>query len=120
MGSLGRITSLSDLPSDKLLLGWLKQAVAFVDSGIYTSPIAARNRVAKAPKPAPETAPDFLQALSANKPAADAYAVFSPSCQREYMEWITTAKRPETRATRIATAVAWIAEGKQRNWKYQA
>ncbi len=44
MGSLGRITSLKDLPSDKLMLGWIRQAAAFVDSGQYTSPIAARTR----------------------------------------------------------------------------
>jgi uncharacterized protein YdeI (YjbR/CyaY-like superfamily) len=119
MGSLGRITSISDLPDDKLLLGWLKQAVAFIDSGNYTSPIKARQKVVKAPKATPPLATDFLESLSGNKRASAVYATFSPSCKREYLEWITTAKRPETRATRIATAVAWIAEGKQRNWKYQ-
>jgi uncharacterized protein YdeI (YjbR/CyaY-like superfamily) len=35
------------------------------------------------------------------------------------MEWIAEAKRPETRDKRIAIAIEWIAEGKQRNWKYQ-
>ena len=118
MGSLGKITSLKDLPSDKQLLAWFKQAAAFMESGTHTSPIAAR--VAKAPKPTPETPEDFLAALAKNKKAATVFAAFSPSCQREYLEWITSAKRPETRALRIATAILWIAEGKQRNWKYQA
>ena len=45
MGSLGRITSLKDLPSDKRMLGWIRQAAAFVDNGQYTSPIAARRKV---------------------------------------------------------------------------
>src|SRR3984957_8967154 len=44
MGSLGRITSVADLPSDKQMLGWIRQAAAFVDSGQYTSPIAARRK----------------------------------------------------------------------------
>jgi uncharacterized protein YdeI (YjbR/CyaY-like superfamily) len=35
------------------------------------------------------------------------------------VEWVADAKRSETRDKRIATAVEWIAEGKQRNWKYQ-
>jgi uncharacterized protein YdeI (YjbR/CyaY-like superfamily) len=35
------------------------------------------------------------------------------------VEWIADAKRPETRGKRIATAIDWITEGKQRNWKYQ-
>ena len=127
MGSLGRITSLATLPPDAQLLAWLKQAVAFVDSGNYTSPIAARSKVAKAatqsvvkaPKPATEIPEAFAQALKASQPAAKAFAAFSPSCQREYTEWIADAKRPETRDKRIAQAIEWIAEGKQRNWKYQ-
>ena len=58
-------------------------------------------------------------ALKANKAAGKVFANFSPSCQREYVEWIAEAKRPETRDKRIAQGVEWIAEGKQRNWKYQ-
>jgi uncharacterized protein YdeI (YjbR/CyaY-like superfamily) len=119
MGSLGRITSLAHLPSDKRMLGWLRQAAGFVDSGQYTSPIAARRRVAKAAKPVLETPADFATALKRNKKAAAVFAAFSPSCKREYIEWIAEAKRAETRDKRIATALEWIAEGKQRNWKYQ-
>jgi uncharacterized protein YdeI (YjbR/CyaY-like superfamily) len=119
MGSLGRITSVKDLPSDKLMLGWIRQAAAFVDSGQYTSPIAARARVVKAKRPAIETPAEFTTALQKNKKAAAAFAAFSPSCKREYFDWISDAKRTETRDKRIATAVEWISEGKQRNWKYQ-
>jgi uncharacterized protein YdeI (YjbR/CyaY-like superfamily) len=119
MGSLGRITTLKDLPPDKQILGWIRQAIAFVDSGNYTSPIAARNRVVKAPKAALETPEKLAAALKRNKKAAAVFAAFSPSCKREYVEWIVEAKLPETRDKRIATAIEWIAEGKQRNWKYQ-
>src|ERR1700733_7033555 len=42
MGSLGRIVRLQDLPPHKLMLEWIRQAAAFVESGEYTSPIAAR------------------------------------------------------------------------------
>jgi uncharacterized protein YdeI (YjbR/CyaY-like superfamily) len=119
MASLGRITSLANLPSDKQMLGWLRQAADFVDSGQYTSPIAARRRVVKAPKPVLKTSVEFATALKRNKKAAEIFAAFSPSCKREYVEWIAEAKRAETRDKRIATAVQWIAEGKQRNWKYQ-
>ena len=118
MGSLGRITSVADLPSDKRMLGWIRQAAAFVDSGQYTSPIAARHKVVKQ-KPLLNTPAEFKAALQRNKKAAAVFAAFSPSCKREYVEWIAEAKRQETRDKRIATAVEWIAEGKQRNWKYQ-
>jgi uncharacterized protein YdeI (YjbR/CyaY-like superfamily) len=119
MGSLGRITDLKDLPSDKRMLGWIRQAVGFIDRGEYTSPIAARHKVVKAPKTPVAIAPEFAAALQRNKKAGAAFAEFSPSCKREYAEWIADAKRPETRDKRIATAIDWIAEGKQRNWKYQ-
>ena len=112
MGSLGRITSLKDLPSDREMLGFIKQAKGFIDSGEYASPVAARHKVVKAPKPAIDLPSQFTMALKKNKAAAKAFETFSPSCKREYVEWITDAKREETREKRIATAVEWIAEGK--------
>jgi uncharacterized protein YdeI (YjbR/CyaY-like superfamily) len=120
MGSLGKIASLDDLPGDKRMLGWIKQAAEFVESGTHTGPIAARHQVVKAPKvqvPMPE---EFAAALFQDKRAATVFAGFSPSCRREYIEWVAEAKRAETRERRIATAVAWIGEGKQRNWKYES
>jgi uncharacterized protein YdeI (YjbR/CyaY-like superfamily) len=120
MGSLGRITSVKDLPTDKVLLGFIRQAAGFIDRGEHTSPIAARkNKVVKASKSALETPAEFTAALKKDKRASAAFAAFSPSCKREYVEWIADAKRPETREKRIATAIQWIVDGKQRNWKYQ-
>ena len=48
-----------------------------------------------------------------------AFDAFSPSHKREYVEWITEAKRDETRSEASQTAIKWIAEGKSRNWKYE-
>jgi len=119
MGSLGRITSVEDLPAASVMLDWIRQAAAFVSSGQYTSPIAARRKVVKPQKPALEVPAELAAALKKNKKASAVFAEFSPSCRREYIEWIADAKRPETRDKRVETALAWIAEGKQRNWKYQ-
>jgi uncharacterized protein YdeI (YjbR/CyaY-like superfamily) len=119
MGSLGRLTSIEDLPTNKQMLSLLRKATDFIDSGQYTSPISARHRVVKALRPAPEAPPEFTRALKANKKASAAFADFSPSCKKEYVEWIAEAKRAETRDKRLATAIDWISEGKQRNWKYQ-
>jgi uncharacterized protein YdeI (YjbR/CyaY-like superfamily) len=90
-----------------------------MDRGEYTSPIAARQRVVKAPRPAIETPVEFTAALKKNRTAAKVFDAFSPSCKREYVEWIAGARREETRAKRIAEAIEWIAAGRQRNWKYQ-
>jgi uncharacterized protein YdeI (YjbR/CyaY-like superfamily) len=121
MGSLGRITSIKELPSNKEMLLLFRQAASQIDEGAYTSPMAGqkKNTMARAAKPALETPHEFAKALKANKAAAKVFAEFSPSCKREYIEWITEAKREETRSRRLAQAVEMIAEGKQRNWKYQ-
>jgi uncharacterized protein YdeI (YjbR/CyaY-like superfamily) len=119
MGSLGKITSVKELPPEKQMLGYLRQAVALIESGKGDNRVVAARRVVKAPKPPVEAPTEFTAALKKNKAANAAYAALSPSCKREYAEWIAEAKRPETRERRIAQAVEWIGEGKQRNWKYQ-
>jgi uncharacterized protein YdeI (YjbR/CyaY-like superfamily) len=116
MGSLGRITGMKDLPADRLLLGYLGQAAEFVESGQRTKSI---DRKPKSAKPNVRIPLELSAALKKNKLAAKAFAGFSPSCRREYAEWIADAKRPETKAKRLRQAVAWIAEGKSRNWKYE-
>jgi uncharacterized protein YdeI (YjbR/CyaY-like superfamily) len=118
MGSLGRITSLKDLPPDKELVTYIRRAAAFIEQGDRETVITQR-RVVKTPKPALEASPEFIAALKKNKTASAAYTAFSPSCKREYVEWIADAKRPETRDRRITQAIEWIADGKRRNWKYQ-
>lgn len=119
MGSFGRITRVEDLPSEKQMVGWIRQAAGFIESGTNVSPIAARRTVVKPEKAPLETPAEFAAALKKDKKASAVFAAFSPSCKREYIEWIAEAKRPETREKRIVQAVEWIAEGKQRNWKYQ-
>jgi len=111
---LRRLTSLDDLPSDGSLVRLIKKAVELNESGVKAP---ARPR-AKAKKPV--VVPDYLlAALSKNKKALETFENFSPSHRREYVEWITEAKRAETRAKRIATAVEWMANGKSRHWKHQ-
>jgi uncharacterized protein YdeI (YjbR/CyaY-like superfamily) len=116
MGSLGKITTLKDLPPDKQMLGYYRHAAELILSGQRTKSL---ERTPKSVKPAPEIPPELAAALKKNKTAAKVFAGFSVSCKREYVDWIADAKRPETREKRIATAIEWIAEGKLRNWKYQ-
>jgi uncharacterized protein YdeI (YjbR/CyaY-like superfamily) len=117
--TLGRITSVATLPPEKKIIDWVAQAAALIESGQERSPVAARTRTPKPTRTAPKTPPDLNRALGKDKKAAATFSAFSPSCRREYIEWIVEAKRPETREQRIATAVDWIAQGKQRHWKYQ-
>ena len=112
MGNLGRVTALADLPDDAALVASLRAARERLAAGAPKRPRAA-------PKPEIAMPDDFAAALAASAAAQAAFAGFAPSHRREYLEWVTEAKRAETRAKRIAQAVEWIAEGKKRNWKYE-
>jgi len=57
------------------------------------------------------------EAIDAEPAAAAVFAAFAPSTQRDYAGWITGAKRPATPTRRIAQAVAWNGEGKNRHSK---
>ena len=48
---------------------------------------------------------DLKKALSANTMAAENFKKFAPSYQRNYLGWIAAAKKPVTRAKRIAETV---------------
>jgi hypothetical protein len=56
--------------------------------------------------------PDLRAALAAAPQAKAAFARLSFTHQREYVEWVEEAKRPETRARRIAATVARAREGR--------
>jgi uncharacterized protein YdeI (YjbR/CyaY-like superfamily) len=115
MGHLGRISKLSDLPSKKVLAGYIRQAVKLNDEGVK-----ARSRAKpKATAPRPVVVPDDLAAALGSHAAARAtFEGFSPSHKREYIEWITEARTEATRTKRLNQAIEWLAEGKPRNWKY--
>jgi uncharacterized protein YdeI (YjbR/CyaY-like superfamily) len=113
MGQFGRITQLSDLPSKKVLSGYIKEAMRLNEAGVK-SPSRSKPKVAK-----PVVVPDDLTtALEGNSKARAAFESFKTSHRREYVEWITEAKTQATRQRRLATAIEWMAEGKPRNWKY--
>ena len=111
---LRRLTSISDLPGDKILTGYIKKAVELNEAGIKI-PLRPKAKVKR-----PVVVPDyFLAALKKNKKAVAAFGDFSPSHKREYVEWIVEAKREATRAKRIKAAIQLMAKGKSRNWKYE-
>jgi len=111
-GLMGRITRIADLPSDATMRRFLKQAVALASSGV---PARLRSK----PKPEAVVPADLAAGLKINKAAAKTFENFSPSHRRDYIEWITEAKREETRQKRLATTLEWLTDGKSRNWKYE-
>ncbi len=58
---------------------------------------------------------DLAKALHANKEARGFFEAFPPSAKKQVLYWITMAKKPETRAKRIAEAVRLAAQNKRAN-----
>lgn len=113
MGHFGQIKSLGDLPTDEILIKYIKEAMALNEDGV---------KITKKANPAVqkdiEVPSYFLDALKQRPAALTAFEKFSPSHKKEYVEWITEAKTEVTRSKRIANAVEWIGDGKSRHWKY--
>jgi len=109
----GRVTSVKDLPARSAFLRLVREAAKLNEDGAKppVPPVSDKSRTVRAPA-------DLLAALKNNARARAAYDEMSPSHKREYIEWVTEAKRDETRKQRVAAAVEWMAEGRIRNWKY--
>ena len=58
-----------------------------------------------------EVPADLHEALARDRDAAQAFEGMSFTHRREYVEWIEEAKRPETRARRVATTVERVRAG---------
>ena len=79
-------------------------------------------KIKKVPASAAATlaTPDYLiELLAGNTQAAEHFDKFSSSQKKEYITWFEEAKTEATRNKRLAEGIAWIAEGKTRNWKYK-
>lgn len=112
MGQFGRLESLEDLPNDRTLTRLVRRAAALNDQRVKApTRKTGPNRPARLPS-------DLRSALKRNRRALRTFEDFPPSARREYIDWITEAKRDETHRRRVETAVEWLAGGKPRNWKY--
>lgn len=117
MGQFGRVTSLRDLPSDRIILGFIKKAMRLIEAGVKNPTRSAESRAK--PKPVPKV-PAFLQAAFRRDAAAAAgFKGLPPGKRREYIEWLAEAKTEATRGKRMGQALEWMAEGKGRNWMYE-
>jgi uncharacterized protein YdeI (YjbR/CyaY-like superfamily) len=108
---MGKITKLSDLPTDKEFVSLLKEAMVLNEKGIKVVAV-------KSDKPKVYETPDyFAKKLKTNLKAKAIFETKSNSFRKEYIIWISDAKTDETRQRRMDEAMEWIAEGKSRFWK---
>ena len=118
MGSYGKMRGPADMPKAATLKADIRKAMALIDAAA-SGAAPSRPKPSRQAKPALAVPEDFQAVLSRKPKALKHFDAFSPGQRREYIEWITLAKREDTRTRRIAQAVEWLGEGKRRNWKYE-
>ncbi len=111
---MGKLTTLADLPSDAELTAWIREAMSLNERGVKLAP----RKPADAPNSVVGVPAAFAERLAAIPSVKAVFDAKSASFQKEYNLWIGEAKTDATRDKRIDEALAWIAEGKGRFWKY--
>lgn len=125
-GTLNGATFQATLEPDGQGGHWLKvdRTLSEAAGGPGTRPLQAGDVVTLqiAPvrvEPEPEVPDDLRKALAAGNGAAgakarEAWSDITPAARRDFIKWIVSPKRPETRVKRIATACDMLAKGKRR------
>lgn len=112
MGQLGKLTYIKDLPSEKIFISYVKHAVKLNEAGVKQTTSSTKSTSIEVP--------DYFQkALKKNKEALKTFEALSNSHKKEYVAWITEAKKEETRISRMEKAIEMLSEGKSRNHKYE-
>ncbi len=102
-----RVTTLDDFNREAFRA--LLRAAVELDADPMVPPAP---KVKRKPWPMPSY---FKKALAEkrNRAAAEGFRKLAPSCQREYIVWLATAKRPETQARRLKETLAALATGRK-------
>lgn len=108
-----KVTSEKELPPKKVLVEYVREAIRLNEDGLKVERPKSTRSVA--PLEVPD---DLAAALKKDRKARTTFDGFTEGQRRDYLEWITEAKQEATRQKRLATTLEWLAEGKQRNWKY--
>src|SRR6185503_4271800 len=85
MGQFGRITAILDLPSEKMLLTYIKKAVHMNEEGIKPPPRPNGKKQLTIPT-------YFMAALKKNQKALVTFENFSYTHRKEYVQWVNEAK----------------------------
>ena len=93
-----------------------KRWMALSAAGLLTPAglAAAPTKNTYAPRPVIPNLPAYIaEALKANSKAWAFFRELAPTYRRDFVVWIHTAKRPETRERRIRESIALLAAGKK-------
>jgi hypothetical protein len=94
---------------EKTLTDYIKESVAVNEKGFKRE---TKNKTVEVPA-------DLQQALDKNKTASAFFNDLSYVYKKDFVEWVTTAKREETRKDRITKVVAMCKEKRRMNDQYK-
>ena len=103
-----------------------RRAAKLIESGKMTKIGLAKIEAAKKngmwakpdrPQISLELPEEFEAALKKNRAARTVFEQLAPSYKRQYLGWISVAKRPETKQARIKESVALLAKGEKLGMK---
>lgn len=112
MGSIGKMRSTNDIPPRDQLGVYIHEAMQLIEAGVKLKTTSKTLRAVEIPE-------DLAEILTKNPQAQSFFDSLSPSHKREYTEWISNAKREETRLNRLKTTLNNLLDGKTKEWKYQ-
>lgn len=113
MGYMDKLKTIADLPPRKVLVSYIKEAMALNENGSKkVRPKSATPKVIEVPD-------YFSEKLATNPKAKAIFEAKSASFRKNYLVWISDAKTEATRQKRMEESLAWIAEGKGRFWQYE-
>ena len=93
---------------------WLKVPRALLEAtGVEAGKTAALEVVPVDKEPEPNLPADLKQALAASTAATVQWKAITPAARRDFIQWIATAKKAETRERRIRTGCDMLEAGKK-------
>ena len=101
-----------EVPTQKILVDYVRRASRLNDSDASKKKTTKKKISTAVPK-------DLQICLQKHMKAKTFFDSLAPSHKRDYIQWITEAKREATREKRLQTTIQWLSESKRRNWKYE-
>lgn len=115
--------SVSELPTQKVLIEYVKQAKRLTDklveAGSRKSTESTKKKSSKKKVAVPRVPADLSKALKNSNASKTYFDSLAPSHRRDFVEWILEAKREATREKRINETIKLLKENKTRHWKYK-
>lgn len=114
-GTLNEVAFRATLEPDGQRGHWLKVDRKLREAaGVQTGDIVSLEISATGEAPEPRVPADLRKALAGAPGAGAVWSDITTIARRDWIHWITSAKRPQTRVRRIETACDMLAGGKRR------